>query len=111
MPPRFTYSERLQNYPTSQSQALLAHLQTGSETEILARWLTHMFGGIAGVADGIDSTDGLRIRFADGDIIHLRRSGNMPELRCYTESATPEWAGAPNARALLLIEDSIIGDQ
>jgi phosphomannomutase len=29
LPPRFTNSERLQNYPTSQSQALLAALQQG----------------------------------------------------------------------------------
>ena len=29
---------------------------------------------------------------ADGDIVHLRASGNAPELRVYTECATPEAA-------------------
>jgi phosphomannomutase len=34
----------------------------------------------------IDQTDGLRVDFDTGDIVHLRPSGNAPELRCYTES-------------------------
>jgi phosphomannomutase len=33
-------------------------------------------------------TDGLRASFANGDIVHLRPSGNAPELRCYTESGS-----------------------
>lgn len=107
LPPRFTYSERLQDYPTSQSQALLAHLQQGSESEILVR-LTQMFGGIAGTADGIDTTDGLRIHFADGDIIHLRPSGNAPELRCYTESATAERAATLNEEALHIVREAVV---
>ena len=39
----------------------------------------------AGVA-GVDTTDGLRITLADGCIVHLRPSGNAPELRCYAEA-------------------------
>ncbi|WP_369922687.1 hypothetical protein [Marinomonas polaris] len=34
----------------------------------------------------IDETDGLRMTLNSGDIIHLRPSGNAPELRCYVES-------------------------
>ncbi len=34
----------------------------------------------------VDETDGLRITLADGRIIHLRPSGNAPELRCYADS-------------------------
>lgn len=36
----------------------------------------------------MDSTDGLRITLDNGDIIHLRPSGNAPELRCYSEADT-----------------------
>ncbi|MNW13784.1 hypothetical protein D3C71_2118230 [compost metagenome] len=36
--------------------------------------------------DSVDITDGLRITLNDGSIIHLRPSGNAPELRCYVES-------------------------
>jgi phosphomannomutase len=103
LPERYTFSERLQNYPTAQSQALIAHLEEGSETDILAR-LTAMFSGIAGKADGIDRTDGLRIHFAGGDIIHLRPSGNAPELRCYTESDTAELAEKLNGEALEIVQ-------
>jgi len=34
----------------------------------------------------IDATDGFRASFANGDNLHLRPSGNAPELRCYVES-------------------------
>ncbi|QNG47973.1 phosphomannomutase [Sphingobium yanoikuyae] len=104
LPGRYTFSERLQNYPTAQSQALIAHLQQGDEAAILAR-LTAMFEELAGEADGIDLTDGLRIHFSGGDIIHLRPSGNAPELRCYTESDSVERAASLNRAALALVRD------
>ncbi|EKE9086348.1 phosphomannomutase, partial [Escherichia coli] len=34
----------------------------------------------------VNELDGLRIIFDNNDIIHLRASGNAPELRCYVES-------------------------
>jgi phosphomannomutase len=40
----------------------------------------------------VDLTDGLRMTLDSQDIIHLRPSGNAPELRCYCEAATPESA-------------------
>ena len=108
LPARYTFSERLQNYPTAQSQMLIAHLQEGEQSAITAR-LTQMFGDIAGTADTIDTTDGLRIHFKGGDIIHLRPSGNAPELRCYTESSTPERAAWLNEQSLQLVRDCRIG--
>ena len=42
----------------------------------------------------IDQTDGLRVTFENGDIVHLRPSGNAPELRCYAESNRAELAQA-----------------
>lgn len=102
LPPRFTFSERLQNYPTSESQALLAGLQEGSQADVRAR-ASEIFGELAGTASAFDTTDGLRITFDAGDIIHLRPSGNAPELRCYTESDTPERAALINAQVLRII--------
>ena len=107
LPARYTFSERLENYPTAESQALIAHLEQGSEAAILVR-LTAMFGALAGEADGIDRTDGLRIHFAGGDIIHLRPSGNAPELRCYTESDNAQRAATLNEQALKLVRDYTI---
>ena len=108
LPERYTFSERLQDYPTAQSRALIAHLEQGSKADVLAR-LTEMLGTVAGEADGIDTTDGLRVHFAGGDIIHLRPSGNAPELRCYTESDTAERAAAINTEALAIVRDTVIG--
>jgi len=28
----------------------------------------------------------MRVTFGDGNIIHIRQSGNAPELRCYCET-------------------------
>ncbi|NOU51534.1 hypothetical protein HG263_13440 [Pseudoalteromonas sp. JBTF-M23] len=36
----------------------------------------------------IDDTDGLRITLDNKNILHLRPSGNAPELRCYAESSS-----------------------
>jgi len=106
LPPRYTFSDRIQDYPTSQSQALLAHLEQG---DVLGK-ATAMFGAIPdlGPATGADTTDGLRLTFASGDIIHLRPSGNAPELRCYTESATPERAETLNEQALGIVRETAV---
>lgn len=102
LPARFTFSERIKDYPTEESVALLAELQAGSPTEVLAR-LTRRFDKLAGTATGFDVTDGLRVSFDSGDIIHLRPSGNAPELRCYTESATPERSASLNESVLAMV--------
>jgi phosphomannomutase len=40
----------------------------------------------------LNRTDGLRITFANEEVIHLRPSGNAPEFRCYAEAASDERA-------------------
>ncbi len=95
LPGRHTFSDRLENYATERSRALLGRLNEGGVELALPR-LTAMFGDLAGTATAIDETDGLRITFSSGDIIHLRPSGNAPELRSYTESDSEEratWLG------------------
>ena len=105
LPARYTVSDRLQNFPTDRSQALISYLQAGTETDILAR-LTNMLGAVAGKAVRFDTTDGLRIYFDNDDIVHLRPSGNAPELRCYTESADVEAASTLNQQILHLVANS-----
>lgn len=80
LPARFTYSDRLQNFATAASAALLASLP--SDHAALAALMAPSSGEIA----HIDTLDGLRVTFANGDIVHLRPSGNAPELRCYAEA-------------------------
>ncbi len=108
LPQRVTYSNRIADFPTQTSQAILARFDRGELAEQLER-LTATFGGIAGEAVAIDRTDGLRITFGSGDVIHLRPSGNAPELRCYTEAATAERAQELNEAALDLVKTRLAG--
>lgn len=86
LPARFTQSDRIQNLPTAQSQALIRQLaQDGAALESFLS-----FTGSQPARK--DETDGLRVTLADESIIHLRPSGNAPELRCYTEAANADQA-------------------
>ena len=44
---------------------------------------------------------------ADGSVLHLRRSGNAPELRCYSEADDAEKAAAINAAALKVVLEEL----
>lgn len=102
LPPRATFSDRIKDLPTERSLAMLERLSAGSLADQLGR-IEALFGALCGKPEAIDQTDGLRIRFADGRIIHLRPSGNAPELRCYTEAADEEAARELNAAALRIV--------
>jgi phosphomannomutase len=86
LPARFTQADRIQNLPTAQSQQLIANL--AKDNAALQNFI--QFTGSQAVHT--DQTDGLRITLADDSIVHLRPSGNAPELRCYTEASTPQQA-------------------
>jgi phosphomannomutase len=103
LPARFTASDRIQNFPTEKSTAIIARFSTG-EAAADRRAVESIFGGISGGVTALDRTDGLRCTFANQEIIHLRPSGNAPELRCYTEAATDARAREMNAAALELLQ-------
>jgi phosphomannomutase len=103
LPARFTASDRIKNFPTENSAAIIARFSTG-DAATDQRAVESVFGGIAGHVTKIDRTDGLRCTFASEEIIHLRPSGNAPELRCYTEAATDARARQMNAAALELLQ-------
>ena len=102
LPPRFTASDRLQNFPTEKSRAILDGFSSGSEAADKAA-LEKAFGEICGPVASVNRTDGLRITFANSEIIHLRPSGNAPEFRCYAEAKTDERARRITALALARI--------
>ncbi len=81
LPPRFTASDRIKEMPTAISQARIAELRAGG-TASASAWL----GGNLASVSSIDTTDGLRMTLENAEIVHLRPSGNAPELRCYTEA-------------------------
>lgn len=106
LPSRVTHSDRLREFPIKQSRAILAWLSP-SDAALETSRIDETFGPIAGKLAGTDKTDGLRITFESGTIIHLRPSGNAPELRCYTEAETEEEARRLNAETLALIRDRL----
>ena len=91
LPARFTVSDRIKNFPTQVSMTELKKLSP-DDAEAQKKLLTGMFGHISGQVVAVNQTDGLRMSFANDEIIHLRPSGNAPELRCYTEATSPERA-------------------
>lgn len=88
LPERYTFSDRLRDVPTSFSRELLAEL--GRDPAELQRIMTPDGATLA----RLDTTDGLRATFDNHEIVHLRPSGNAPELRCYCEAHTSERAKA-----------------
>ncbi|WP_377297208.1 phosphomannomutase [Rhizobium sp. SGZ-381] len=89
-------ADRLENFPVETSAALMARLRASPDN--LALFLKPL-GGVRSVSD----VDGLRVTLEDGRIIHLRPSGNAPEMRCYVEAESEEAALALLQEGLALI--------
>lgn len=87
LPSRHTSSDRLQAFPTEVSRQTIADWAE-NPADLLANL------GLDPRPSRLDMTDGLRITLADGEVVHLRPSGNAPELRCYAEAETPQRAAA-----------------
>ncbi|OWK25558.1 hypothetical protein AJ87_08680 [Rhizobium yanglingense] len=95
-------SNRIENYPFDRSCALLTHLQA-SEANV-----AHLFGRI-GRVKAMNNVDGLRLTLEDGRILHIRPSGNAPELRCYVEAGDQNTANnACPGLALLLLQELMV---
>ncbi|MEP0071336.1 MAG: phosphomannomutase [Marinomonas sp.] len=84
-PARYTASDRIKEIPTETSRQLINDIKSSKakQAELLSSIATE---GEGGEVVSIDETDGLRMTLNSGDIVHLRPSGNAPELRCYVES-------------------------
>lgn len=88
LPKRYTTSNRIQNFATEKSKQLIQAWSSAPEQALKK----------LGLEDkkiiNQDQTDGLRWIFDDQTIVHLRPSGNAPELRCYTEAESEQKAQA-----------------
>ncbi|UWQ19652.1 phosphomannomutase [Jannaschia sp. M317] len=93
LPARFTAADRLQGIAPTVSGPFLDHLSDDAAARAA-------FCADLGPEASVDRTDGLRMTFADGAIVHLRPSGNAPEFRCYVEAETPARARDLLARHL-----------
>ena len=93
-PPVVTIADRLPGVAQSQSHPVLAAWRADSAAR--AAFLAPLGKQEA----ALDLTDGLRMVLTDGDVIHLRASGNAPELRLYIETKDLVSAEALLAEAL-----------
>lgn len=85
LPARFTASDRIKDFATARSQQIIAECQVAPDKLLN---LLNLPSSLVSV----DTTDGFRMTFTNDDILHLRPSGNAPELRCYAESNSIEQA-------------------
>lgn len=100
-PARFTAADRLQEVPTEKSQALVAKFDTNKAER------ADFLAGLDGVEAEVDRTDGLRIMLVDGRIVHLRPSGNAPELRLYVEADSTAAAAGTLKMGLAALLDAL----
>ena len=96
-PARFTATDRVENIPTHASTALIAALQSDPDQ------LTDFLNQLNEIPASRNLADGLRLTLQSGRILHLRPSGNAPELRFYTEAESPEIASDLLTRGMALL--------
>lgn len=92
LPKRYTEAGLIDNFPTEVSMQIVEKFSkdTPEVHKALGEFFTSEHG--FGTATKIDSLDGIRIFFDNGEIAHLRPSGNAPQLRIYSVADTQERA-------------------
>ncbi len=92
LPARFTSSGLIDNFPPETYKVILeqlAHDTPEAKTKLAAFFTSEKgFGEI----EKVNTLDGVRLYFANGDIAHLRQSSNAPQLRIYSVAGTQERA-------------------
>jgi len=83
LPARVMRADRLKDVQPDDAGALIEELARSAE-------LRASFDESLAEPKTIDTTDGTRLITARGDVIHFRRSGNAPELRCYVETGSAQ---------------------
>jgi phosphomannomutase len=84
LPQRFTQAGLIDNFPTETSQAILAkYAQDNTKNRSELEKVFTPKGGFDRIIS-INSLDGIRMTFKNGDIAHIRPSGNAPQLRIYS---------------------------
>lgn len=96
---RFSASDRIQKFATEKSKQLIETYTNDTPA------LITLLGFEKLTVSSVDVTDGLRMTLSNDDVIHLRPSGNAPELRCYAESTSDEKARALVVQVLSKVQD------
>jgi phosphomannomutase len=100
LPQRFTQAGLIDDFPVAVSQAILKRFAADDEAtrQALGVYFSDKDGFSA--IKALNFVDGVRIVFENGDIAHLRPSGNAPQLRIYSVADSQERADEIVALAL-----------
>ena len=99
LPQIFTAADRLTDIPTTQSKAFIEQVAGDRQSAFFRQF---------GDADHIDMTDGVRATFQNGDVLHLRPSGNAPEFRVYAQSTSRALANDLLQRGMSAVRAALI---
>lgn len=93
-PPVVTLADRLQEVPVEHSRALVERFRSSPSERAT------FLDGLDASEASVDLTDGVRMSLTDDRVVHVRPSGNAPELRLYVEARDRDSAHALLSRGL-----------
>jgi phosphomannomutase len=96
LPKRFSRAALLKQFPRATALKIVARFSPPASADAIRTDLAQFFSpslGFAGI-DRVDYTDGVRVLFTNGDVAHVRPSGNADELRIYAVADTQARADA-----------------
>ena len=103
LPRRYGCAGLLRRFPRALAQEIVASLCPGQDPSAdRLRGIRERIADLFSTAEGfgqlahVDYTDGVRMRFDNGDVAHIRPSGNADELRLYAVAD-----GQPRANAIV----------
>lgn len=101
LPTRYSRAGLLRECPRAVSQKVVESFSTDDRTALI-KHTAHYFSSNEGFAPlaRADYTDGVRLYFENGDVAHIRPSGNADELRIYAVADTQHRADEIVAAAL-----------
>jgi len=102
LPRRFSRAALLKQFPRSTALKIVGRFSPPADAQEIKKDLAQFFTpalGFAGI-DRLDYTDGVRILFTNGEVAHVRPSGNADELRIYAVADTQDRADAMAAMGI-----------
>ncbi|MGH9323967.1 MAG: mannose-6-phosphate isomerase, class I [Vicinamibacteria bacterium] len=90
LPARYSKSGLIDRFPVVVSRSILRRFGSARGKHELSSYFTPELG--FGALSRVDDMDGIRMYFDNGDIAHVRPSGNAPQLRIYAVAGKPERA-------------------
>jgi phosphomannomutase len=96
LPKRFSRAALLRHFPRATALKIVERFSPPREEAAIRQDLAQFFTPALGFASitRVDYTDGVRILFANGEVAHVRPSGNADELRIYAVADTQSRADA-----------------